>query len=543
MKKVNKYLALPLIGLALAGCNDHDAVYQGQYVTTEQKANVLELNPEMAKAGVLGIPSSNNGYLTNFGGERNDFDFGYPGVMMMFDAMGNDSPCRYTGYNWFTGFQNFGSPNSLGDGTNFLWNQMYANIKNCNAIISSMSVESENPEIQIMIAQGFAFRAFDYWVLAQCYQRNYEGRENELCVPILTEKNAEQVATEGAPRASVKEVYEQILSDINTAIQLGETSKLSTANINPSKPRSLFNVDAMYALRARIYLTMHRYADAAADAAKVINESSCTPLSIAECSKPGFNAFQHNWLLGNPIAESDRVVTSGIINYPSMICSFSNGYVTAGVWKPVNAKLWKEFSATDVRKGWFLDENYQSPILTEEQTEYLHSYGTDVITNSAGTGIVPYTNVKFDSYNGVLGQVINASDIPMMRIEEMYYIKAEGEIMSGNVAGGVQTLTDFVSTYRNPSFTVSSTDPTTLQDIIWKQRRMEFWGEGLSWFDLMRLNKGVDRVGGAFPSEVNYRFDNSDNCMLFCIPASEKQYNKLIGDDNPSGTRPSPVIE
>lgn len=543
MKNLNKYLALPLVGLALAGCNDLDTSFQGQYVTTDQKAGVLEMNPEMAKAGVLGIPNGNNGYLTNFS-DRNDFDFGYPGLMMMFDALANDCPCRYTGYNWFVGFQNFSAPNNTGDATVFLWNQAYKSINLSNTVIASMDIESENPEIQIMVAQGYAFRAMSYWMLAQCYQRNYEGREDMPCVPILTDKNSTQVAAEGAPRATVREVYEQILNDINTALTLVEKSGLQTSAINPSKPRSLFNADALYGLRARVYLTMHKYADAAADAAKAISISSCSPLTIDECSVPGFNGFQHNWLLGDPIAESDRVVTSGIINFPSMICSFSNGYVTAGVWRPINAKLYEELNKTDVRKGWFLDENYDSPILTDAQKEYLLSYGTGLVTESSGTGICPYTNVKFDSYKSVLGQTTNASDIPMMRIEEIYYIKAEAEIMSGNVGGGVQTLTDFVTTYRDPDFKVTSSDVDALVDIIWKQRRVELWGEGLSWFDLLRLNKGVDRVGGGFPTQVNYRFGNDDNCMLFCIPQSEIQYNKQISDDdnNPAGSRPSPVL-
>lgn len=547
MKNINKYLALPLVGLALAGCNDLDTQFQGGYVSSEQKQQVVGLNPEMAKAGVLGIPNSMNKYMSALS-SRHDADFGYGGLMIAFDSMGNDMPARYSGYNWFYSFQAFTGMTSTGNLTQLVWNNMYGNILNSNAIIGSMDAETDNAEIQLMLAQGYAFRAFDYWVLAQMYQRNYEGRESLPCVPILTEENQETAAIEGAPRATVQEVYDRILTDINTAIGLAEKSKLTTAVISSVKARRLFNVDALYGLRARIYLTMHRYADAAADAAKVIEMSDCTPLSVDECSKPGFNSFQHNWLWGDAISETDRIVTSGIINFPSMMCSFANGYVTVGIWRAINNGLWNDIPSSDVRKGWWLDDEGFSPILNEEQLAYLQNYGIGSINTSPDSddkSLIPHTNVKFDSYNSAILQTINASDIPMMRIEEMYYIKAEGEIMSGNVGTGVQTLKDFVSTYRNPNFTVSSTDPTELQEIIWKQRRVEFWGEGLSWFDIMRLNKGLDRVGGGFNSLFVYQTTNDYESMIQPIPFSEIQYNKQISnsDNNPEGKRPTPVKE
>ena len=545
MKNINKYLALPLIGIALAGCNGLDTEFQGQYVSAEHKQEVVSQNPEMAKAGVLGIPNSFNKYLSALS-SRHDADFGYPGLMMAFDSMGNDMPARYSGYNWFYSFQAFTGMSSTGYLTNLVWNTIYGNILNSNAIISSIDPETDNPELMIMAAQGYAFRAFDYWVLAQIYQRNYEGRENLLCVPILTDENQEEVALNGAPRATVQETYDQILGDLDKAFKLVEASNVKTSAITSVKSRRFFNLDALYGLRARVYLTMHRYADAANDAAKAIEISDCTPLSIAECSKPGFNGFDHSWLWGDAISESDRVVTSGLINFPAMICSFSNGYVTVGQWRSINKSLWENIPASDVRKGWWLDDDMYSPYLTDEQLEYLQSYGLgsiDTDPNSTVASLIPHTNVKFDSYNSEILQTINASDIPMMRIEEMYYIKAEAEIMSGSVPAGVQTLVDFVTTYRDPSFSVKTSDVNELVDIIWKQRRVEFWGEGLSWFDIMRLNKGLDRVGGGFNKLFVYQTTNDYLSMIQPLPFSELQYNKQITVNNEEGSRPTPVTD
>jgi len=140
----------------------------------------------------------------------------------------------------------------------------------------------------------------------------------------------------------------------------------------------------------------------------------------------------------------------------------------------------------------------------------------------------PYTNVKFNSYQGVLNQTTNASDFPLMRIEEMYYILAEGLAMSGQVSEALTTLNDFVSYYRDPSYKCEITDPENLQEEIWQQRRVEFWGEGLSWFDIMRLNKGVDRVGAGFPSTFAYRLSAGDTRFIYCIPSSEISSNKKL---------------
>ena len=78
-----------------------------------------------------------------------------------------------------------------------------------------------------------------------------------------------------------------------------------------------------------------------------------------------------------------------------------------------------------------------------------------------------------------------------MRVEEMYLIKAEGEAMSGATAAAKQTLNNFVRTYRDPAYASLATDAKGIQDEIWMQRRVELWGEGLSYFDIMRLRKNL----------------------------------------------------
>ena len=54
-----------------------------------------------------------------------------------------------------------------------------------------------------------------------------------------------------------------------------------------------------------------------------------------------------------------------------------------------------------------------------------------------------YTNVKFGMREGI-GTDKNAYDWPLMRVEEMILIQAEGLAMSGQTTQALQVLNDFV---------------------------------------------------------------------------------------------------
>ena len=127
-----------------------------------------------------------------------------------------------------------------------------------------------------------------------------------------------------------------------------------------------------------------------------------------------------------------------------------------------------------------------------------------------------------------------------MRVEEMYLIKAEAQAMSGNVSGGVSTLNSFVTTYRDPSYKCAATTPEAAQEAVWQQRRLEFWGEGMAYFDIMRLNKGVNRLGCGFPTTAVFNIAAGDPIQIYSIPNKEVQYNPLL-ENNPLVSAPAPI--
>lgn len=530
MKRNYKYIAAALLGsAALSACNDLEQLPGNYYVTSDQKADAIEANPELAKAGVVGISATYNQCQAIY---DEHFDFGWPAVIFGIESMGEDFVSDRIGYNHFSSWNNYNLGTADNVMNNMAWFTSYKVILSANTVLGTTGETPDNDELQLYAAQALANRAYHYFTLIQLFQKTYVGNEDMPGLPILTQENSDGAASEGAPRKSVREVYEQILSDLDNAIDDLEKSGLPVSTIATVGPKRFVSLGTAYGLRARVNLVMNKWNEAAADAQKAIENGNATPLSIAEASVPGFNDITaHNWMWGDYIQETDRVVTTGIVNWPSMMGSFNYGYASVGAVRKINEALYAQINSTDCRKGWWLDENLQSPNLTPEQAALVGPGGA--------YECLPYTQVKYAPYQNKLQTTTNASDIPLMRVEEMYLIKAEATAMGGNPAEGKKILEDFVKTYRDPEYVCAANDAEGVQEAVWIQRRIELWSEGFSYFDLLRLNKGIDRRGGGWDSTWVYVVPAPLNPFL--IPQREMNANPAITENNPTWTKPSPV--
>lgn len=530
-----KYLlsSIIILALLLVGCNDLDTLPMGDEVTSTQKEGVYENNPERSEAGVNAIFAQFNQYMPNetaLNASRHN-DFGYPSIMLFTDANGMDLITEDNGYNWTGNSLDFADRSHSSNEAQIVWNDLYSIIYTANTVISTIDPETEEAQTQFFLAQGHAARAFTYFNLAQLYQFNYVGNESKPCVPIVTNENSSQVEEEGAPRSTVQQVYDLILDDLNTAIELFTSSKSIKRN-----DKRYMNLAVAYGLRARVHLTMQKWSEAAADASSAISESDAAPAGLTDVNVPSFmDSSEKNWMWGIIIAETDRVVTSGIVNWISHMGSLNYGYANFSGGRQINKTLYATIPETDVRKGWWLDEQKKSVNLSPEFQ-----------AAATGYGYAPFTQVKFAPYKNVPENSTNANDIPLMRIEEMYLIKAEAEAMGAGAAVGVETLNNFVKTYRDPAYAFSATSAEEVQEEVYRQRRIELWGEGLNWYDVMRLNKGVDRRGAGFPDKTMiFNIPSGDPILLWRIPEKEIIANPALseGDNNPSAPAPTPVAD
>lgn len=525
---ITKYMAIAAASAALVACADLDTAPAGGIITEEQKSEVVADDPTRAEAAVNGVFAQMSQYGPNYEalGQLRHNDFGYAAIMLLMDGNGHDAVSSNNGYNWFSSPLTYSDRVYTSNEAIIIWNTLYQQIFSANTVAASIDSETEDSLSQFYLAQGLGARAFNYWVLAQLYQFTYVGHESAPCVPLITDENASTVGIEGAPRATVAEVYEQIMKDLDKTIAL-----LESTSQRPADKRYISKAVA-YGLRARVNLTMQKWADALADADAAIAAFSGRPYSIAECGDTSYmtafwNAADAPIMWAEIVEVTDDVVQSGLLNWPSHLHSLCYGYNSYSGGFQINKKLYNTIPDTDVRKGWWLDAEGNSP----------HLDGNDAaVAYLAAGGFAPYTNVKFGPDQGVIGQSDNANDIPLMRIEEMYLIKAEAETMSGNTGAGKQTLETFVSTYRDPSYSCTASSAADLQEEIFRQRRIELWGEGLVWFDFMRLNKDVDRRGAGYTDPgVVVHIPAGSNLLLYRIPQSEIEANLLIseGDNNP----------
>ena len=521
MKISNKYLAFASAALMLASC-DLDKFPEGEQVTGDQKEEIINKRPNLITAEVNAMAAK----LNMFGTISTDLttyhnDYGVAAIAQMIDQSGQDMPVTTSGYNWFKRAQNF--EDRVYDSTDdeLIWKTFYNHLKAANSVLA-LTEGTDDATMKIYRGQALAARAYDYLNLAQLYQFTYVGHENALCVPIVTETMTDE-ELQNNPRATVQQVYDQIISDLNQALELMGEDYESGSN------KDQIDAAVVHGLRARAYLIMQKWNEAAADAEAAI--AGGTPQSLAEVSVPTFNsASASSWLWGVLITEDNDVVTTGIINWPSHLCSLTgNGYTTlVGAWRSTSSKLYDIIPASDIRKQWFVSPEGTTTLVSKKDIDDF--------------GMSPYTNVKFGAYQNVIGNPTNASDWPLMRVEEMYLIKAEAEAMGGNLAKGKSTLESFVQTYRDPQFKSTATSATQFQDEVWLQRRMELWGEGFGLYDILRLKKPIDRKDSNYEAIVQYRIEPESQIMIYRIPQCEMNTNAGISDDQNNPAAPQPTV-
>lgn len=562
MKKSKIYLSLLAAGSLFTACNDLDQFPNTSVVTEDQKQDIVSQNPELASAAANALPQQLNMYMDLF---DNHIDYGITSSMLAQDSRGLDMSSADVGYNWYTPALEMSDFNGRYFMNLICWYYNYYTIRSCNTLLAGTDPDSDNAEILYYRAQGYAFRAYCYFNLAQMYafgyEKFYEGDINlardqwpannpaALCVPIITDENMDEAAANGLARSTVAEVYRQINDDLTTAIELldkaeeGGVTRQSANAATPNIERTFINQSVAYALRARANLFCCKYTAAAEDATKAIELATAEnrePLSIELAAIPGFddlNATDARNIMWGQYADPSQSRYNGIVCWASHVTGFqTNGYAGAGTYRCVNKALYESIPSSDVRKKWWLDGAGNPP------TSLPTSYATFIQSGYAEVGnekFPPYAQLKFGGYEDA-PSTQGCIDNPFVRIEEMYLIKAEGEAYT-SLATGRQTLVDFVRTYRNPSFSCNPSDFKSFQDIVWNQRRMELWGEGLSYADLQRLQKPIDRRGGGFPTNFVINVSADDVVRIYDIPQSEIQRNPLIVDGTHGAIQPRPV--
>ena len=158
--------------------------------------------------------------------------------------------------------------------------------------------------------------------------------------------------------------------------------------------------------------------------------------------------------------------------------------------------------------------------------------GQEPVLDASWAAELPaYSSFKFRPGAGNTSDfnVGSATALPLMRIEEMYLIEAEATAQT-SPAAGKKLIEDFMKTYRYATYTCNVSDKDGVVNEIFFQKRVELFGEGQSFFDYKRLNKGVTRgyTGTNFQQSAQFNTTTRPAWMNFCIVATEGLNNLAI---------------
>lgn len=572
MKKVILNIAmLATMGIACSGCID-ESFPNDDYVTEDQVDQMASGMDGLvnAIAGHLGMSETYGSY---------EFDLGYAGLGMIRDVLVTDVTIYSPGYDYF---YYWASDTYLGGNYStayFPWGYYYKWIEKSNIILRKEFKESN----KVYFGMAHFYRAWAYFDLARMYEFKKTGvssldqqaEANGIygqTVPIIRENTTEAEAR-NTPRAMFYDMYRFILDDLTQA-----EAYLADYRESDRKAHNIPDISVVHGLMARFYLELgtrfelapadlstyqssgvdlgiasakDAYAKAASYAERAIAASSSTPLNEdrwfgGSGYSNGFNSAS-DWMLGALVSKEimstsewrnfighmspEQYYGVGGISFESATNTYTNAY---GAQRIIDRSLYDQISDTDWRKLTWLNP-------ADEGKSNGGKYKTSV-TDGHFKMIPAYASFKFRPKENERSDysVSAAADYPLMRIEEMFFIQAEALAASQGVAAGEAVLETLMAT-RDANYTCNATSLATFRKELMLQKRIEFWGEGILYWDYKRLNLQVMRGYIGTNSPTSYRLNSIDGYCApwfnFFIPIKEYGMNTAMkANPDPSGS-------
>ena len=516
---------------SLTGCMDDIEVTQ--VATEDQVGSSTTALESMVSAMSASFNQVDMSYVNN---NKWHGCFGYGAMMYSRDLMTDDfslnDPSGYaTHFNSYSRNQNMDETYIF---ASYLWGYYYNFILTANNVISGVNPETATPTQLGYLGAGYAFRAFSYIDLARLFEflpndvfpdgKNDDGNVvTNLTVPIVKEGMNEADARNN-PRVKREEMYNFILDDLNKAEEY-------IVNLSSTSGKTLPDLSCVYGLKARLYMWVEDYPNAEKYARLAIDNASVNPMSQDDClnTTTGFNDIT-KWMWGATQNSETSTVQTGIINWISWASNQTSfGYTGwgTGMYSEIDLNMYNRISDTDFRKlEWVAPQG--SPL-----------YGQNSYVSAKAKEKMPaYAALKFrpNEGNSDASSVGASASVPIMRVEEMYFIEAEAAAHR-SAADGKQLVENFMREYRDPEYTCRVSTPEDVVEEIVFQKRVELWGEGQTFFDIKRLDYSVTRgyEGTLFEPLARFNTNGRPAWMNIVVPRSEVSNNGAIeGYNNPN---------
>ncbi len=502
-------------------------------------------------------------------------DWGYPCQMYMRDLLGEDFPANDNGYNYWLYIED-GS--TLRYAYYYPYYYYYTFIKNANNVISASksAVEGGNDSAKPYLGQGYGYRAMLYLDVSRLYEYRLTGVKSlddeakkdsviGVTVPIVKETTTAKELTNN-PCAPFYTMYRFIMNDLNLAEEALDGYNRSIV--------AFMDKSVIYGLKTRLWLTMASrfeqssedlakqieadknedgygtlgitsandcFAKAAEYAEKAINSNGYRPLTDIEWSNPetGFNSANRSWMFGTLVNSKEQINTGSWYTFLGWMCSEATWAMPYNykTYRCIGKALYDKIGKKDWRRNSWVNPD-------DAGLSYVPSNYESNMADADWANLPAYANIKFRAGSGDLDDLTTGliASLPLMRVEEMYFDYIEAIAHTRGVADAAAALQDFVNTYRytDGSYTCTAKDMDSFIDALMVQRRIEFWGEGLVFFDYKRLNLPVQRHYSGSNYEANYQLNSYKGYvapwMNYMIPEDEKDRNPaVVIAPNPSG--------
>ncbi|MDQ7948727.1 MAG: RagB/SusD family nutrient uptake outer membrane protein [Pedobacter sp.] len=378
-----------------------------------------------------------------------------------------------------------------------IWSLYTTGVNQANLVIDAVGkLEGAQADKNKLLGQALGLRSLFFFDMVRVYAYNPKfipiknGSLFNYGIPLVLKPTTSVSTIEYPKRATVDEVYTQIEADLLQAEGLLDNSlgnKYMTQNV-------------VRAILAKVYLTWGKYDKAAIYADKVITTSGST-------FQTGANYANMFYADNNPEAIFDIVITSEQSNINESLQSYYAQF-PADYSKRQDPVAFANINEPKVGYGDF------SPT-----PELLALYEAgDVRRNVINTSNKNGTTVTY-ARKWVPTKGANfLQNIPLMRITEMYLIRAEGNFRAGTSVGATaQADLDKIR------LRAGLTSVPVTADAILKERRIELAFEGDRWFDLLRLGQDIPKstaLGALAP--ISYQ---NDFRILAPIPNADLAVN------------------
>ena len=336
--------------------------------------------------------------------------------------------------------------------TSGLWSVAYSTIAKVNNVLEVIDggfeqVGVEQAQLDLLKGECLFLRGLSYFDLARMYCLPYSAGTDNLGVPVVL------VTENGYPaRNTVGETYDRVVTDLEDAIAL-----LPVANPRGDDGAYATKVAAQ-ALLAKVSLYMENWQDAATYASAVIGSTGLELFSPEDYTTYDNDGY---WGSGGPgkeiIFQVDGSEPNTYHGYWEAMSYMMNpeGYGDCAA----SMDLINLYTEDDVRADLFLEpEDYPGE----------------------------FWSLK---YPGRLG-AIREYNTPVLRLAEMYLIRAEA-LLEGASVSGETALNDYNAIRTNRG--LADATSVSLND-IYAERRRELCFEGNELFDLARTQRSLSRT-------------------------------------------------